>query len=42
MMQLDKNSGDIEILLELETEKTVKLKDLIPDWWGHSRFEGTI
>lgn len=39
MMQLDKNSGDIEILLELETEKTVKLKDLIPDWWGHSRFD---
>ena len=42
MMQLDKNSGDIEILLELETEKTVKLKDLIPDWWGHSRFEETV
>ena len=42
MMQLDKNSGDIEILLELETEKTVKLKDLIPNWWGHSRFGETV
>ncbi|MBQ4561300.1 MAG: cytidine deaminase [Clostridia bacterium] len=39
MMQLDKDSGDIEILLDLETEKTVKLKDLVPDWWGHERFD---
>ncbi|MBQ4602802.1 MAG: cytidine deaminase [Clostridia bacterium] len=39
MMQLDKDSGDIEILLDLETEKTVKLKDLVPDWWGDDRFE---
>ena len=39
MMQLDKNSGEIEILLDLETEKTVKLKELIPDWWGTERFE---
>ncbi len=38
MMQLDKDSGEIEILLDLETEKTVKLKELIPDWWGHERF----
>ena len=27
MMQLDKDSGEIEILLDLETQKTVKLKD---------------
>lgn len=39
MMQLDADSGEIEILLDLETEKTVKLKELIPDWWGASRFE---
>lgn len=38
MMQLDKNSGNIEILLDLETEKTVKLKELIPNWWGTDRF----
>ena len=38
MMQLDKDSGDIEILLDLETEKTLKLRELIPDWWGHERF----
>ena len=38
MMQLDKDSGEIEILLDLKTEKTIKLKELIPDWWGHYRF----
>lgn len=39
MMQLHKNSGDIEILLDLETRKTITLKELLPDWWGSSRFE---
>lgn len=41
MMQIDRDSGDIEILLDLETEKTVRLKDLIPDWWGAERFGDT-
>lgn len=35
MMQLDKDSGNIEILLDLETKKTVRLKELLPDWWGN-------
>lgn len=38
MMQLDKNSGDIEILTDLEELKTVRLKELIPNWWGRDRF----
>ena len=38
MMQLDKNSSDIEILLNLENKKTVKLKELLPDWWGENEF----
>ncbi len=38
MMQLNKDSGNIEILLDLETKKTVTLKELIPDWWGYDRF----
>lgn len=42
MMQLDEDSGDIEILLELETKKTVRLKELMPDWWGKERFEKTL
>jgi hypothetical protein len=37
--QLDINSGDIEILLDLDSRKTITLKELIPDWWGYDRFE---
>lgn len=38
MMQLDPDSGDIEILLDLNSRKTVRLAALIPDWWGADRF----
>ena len=38
MMQLDKDSEDIEILTDLVEFKTVRLKELIPDWWGRDRF----
>lgn len=39
MMQLDRDSGDIEILLNLETRETIRLRELVPDWWGRERFE---
>lgn len=39
MMQLDKDSKDIEILLDFDTQKTVKLGELLPNWWGQDRFE---
>lgn len=39
LMQLDKESGKMEILVDLESEKVIKLSALIPDWWGTSRFE---
>jgi len=39
MMQLDKDSGEIEILLDYESGRSVKLKELVPDWWGTQRFE---
>lgn len=38
MMQLDKDSKDIEILVDLKTKSTVRLGELIPDWWGEERF----
>ena len=38
MMQLDKDSGKIEILIDYENHKTVRLKELLPDWWGKERF----
>lgn len=39
MMQLDKDSGDIEILMDYESRRTVRLSELVPDWWGKERFE---
>lgn len=39
MMQLDKDSGDIEILVDFDSRRTVKLSELMPDWWGKERFE---
>jgi cytidine deaminase len=38
LMQLDKNSGEIEILTNLETMETKKLKDLMPMWWANKFF----
>ncbi len=39
MMQLDKHSEDIEILMDQKTKKTVRLGELIPDWWGKAYFQ---
>jgi len=38
LMQLDKDSGDIEILLNIDTMGTVRLKDIYPMWWGEKYF----
>jgi len=38
LMQLDENSAEIEILVDLDTMKTITLGELIPDWWGVERF----
>ncbi len=38
MMQLDRDSGDIEILLDMDSRRTVRLRELIPDWWGGEAF----
>ncbi len=39
LMQLDKNSGDMEILVNLEENRVVKLCEIVPDWWGTARFQ---
>lgn len=39
LMELDKESGEIEILTDYSKRETVKLKELMPDWWGYKRFE---
>lgn len=38
LMQLDKNSPNIQILVSRNPEKIVLLKDLIPYWWGEEDF----
>lgn len=38
MMQLDKESGEIQCLLDFETRHSVRLKELVPNWWGQERF----
>ncbi|MBQ2697741.1 MAG: cytidine deaminase, partial [Clostridia bacterium] len=40
MMQLDGDSGAIEILLGLEPLRVVRLAALCPEWWGEGRFSG--
>ena len=39
LMQLDKDSKNIVILTERDTYKTIRLEELVPDWWGYDRFE---
>ncbi len=37
LMQLDKESGSMEILLDLTEMRAVKLAELLPHWWGEER-----
>ncbi len=39
LMQLSKNSPDIEILTDYTAKTTVRLHTLMPNWWGTARFE---
>lgn len=34
MMQLGQNGGDIEIMIDYDTRKTVTLGELMPNWWA--------
>lgn len=39
LMQLHKDSPQIEILTDYETGASVTLGSLVPDWWGRERME---
>ncbi|MCI9455952.1 MAG: cytidine deaminase [Oscillospiraceae bacterium] len=39
MMQLDRDSGDIEVMLDYDARKIVRLRELVPEWWGTARFD---
>ncbi len=42
LMQLHKENGNMQIILDAENEKFVLLKDLLPSWWGKSKYENGI
>ena len=37
-MQAAYENRDMEILTDFDTRKTIILKELIPNWWGHERY----
>ncbi len=37
-MQLSEKNKDMEILIDIKDRKTVKLIDIIQDWWGWDRY----
>lgn len=39
MMQLDKDSKDIEILMNYDLLETIRLGDLCPNWWTDNKFD---
>ena len=38
-MQLNIKNKDMEIMVDYDKRKTVKLKELLPDWWGGYRYK---
>lgn len=38
LLQLSDKNKDMEILTDYETRKTVKLIDIMPNWWGWKRY----
>ena len=39
LMQLSYENRNMEILTDYESRKTVLLKDLVPNWWGDTRYK---
>lgn len=38
LMQLSLKNKDMEIMLDYDTRKTITLEELLPNWWGMSRY----
>lgn len=38
IMQLDKDSKNIQILVNKDEYKTITMNELMPNWWGTNRF----
>lgn len=38
-MQLSEKNKDMEIMVNFDTHETVRLHELMPNWWGAERYE---
>ena len=38
-MQLSEQNKDMEIMVNFDTRETVRLHELMPNWWGTERYE---
>ena len=38
LLQLDIKNKETEILLDYDSKRTIKLKELLPKWWGEERY----
>jgi cytidine deaminase len=39
LMQLSSENRATEIMMDFETNRTIRLEELIPNWWGDRRFK---
>lgn len=38
LMQLSSKNAETQIMLDFKSRETIKLKELIPNWWGEGRY----
>ena len=39
LLQLNKDNAEMEIMIDFSKRQTIKLKELMPDWWGQERYQ---
>lgn len=40
-MQLNSKNEEMEIMVDYDRRKTVRLKELLPNWWGWDRYKNS-
>ena len=40
-MQLNSKNEEMEIMVDYDRRKTVRLKELLPNWWGWDRYQNS-
>ena len=39
LLQLNKDNAEMEIMIDFSKRQTIKLKELMLDWWGQERYQ---